>query len=151
MSNFVRMCKKCNDNAKNNKNSSLRGLGYSTYLDENNYTCEVCGEKVIDLSMSSDDYNIIVDISSDPVFINAMIELHDKDIIEYELKMSQFKTQISQQTQQQESNQPHCPHCQNTNIKPISTLNRGASIAMWGIFSKKINKSFECKDCGYTW
>ena len=46
---------------------------------------------------------------------------------------------------------PRCPHCHSTNIKSISGLNRGASIAMWGIFSKKINKSFECKNCGYTW
>lgn len=63
--------------------------------------CEVCGEKVIDLSMSSDDYNIIVDISSDPVFVNAMIELHDKDIIEYNLKMSQFRNQVKQQENNQ--------------------------------------------------
>lgn len=50
-----------------------------------------------------------------------------------------------------EQNKPKCPTCRSTNIKSISGLNRGASIAMFGIFSKKINKSFECKNCGYTW
>lgn len=149
MSKYLRFCPNCNSKDPEYKHK-IRGR-YSTYLDENNYTCEVCGEKVIDLSMPSDDYNIIVDISSDPVFINAMIELHDKDIIEYNLKMSQFRTQVQQQQRAEESNKPHCPHCQSTNIKPISGLNRAGSIAMWGIFSKKINKSFECLDCKYTW
>ncbi|MCM1468326.1 MAG: hypothetical protein NC086_09270, partial [Alistipes sp.] len=50
-----------------------------------------------------------------------------------------------------EQNKPKCPTCGSTNIKSLSGLNRGASIAMFGIFSKKINKSFECKNCGYTW
>lgn len=47
-------------------------------------------------------------------------------------------------------NKPKCPTCGSKNIKSISTLNRGVSIAVLGIFSKKINKSFECKNCGYT-
>lgn len=50
-----------------------------------------------------------------------------------------------------EQNKPKCPTCGSANIKPLSGLNRGASIAVFGIFSKKINKSFECKNCGYTW
>lgn len=49
------------------------------------------------------------------------------------------------------SNIPHCPTCNSTNIEKIGGIERGASVAMWGIFSKKINKSFKCKSCGYTW
>lgn len=48
-------------------------------------------------------------------------------------------------------NKPKCPTCGSTNIKSISALNRGVSVAVLGIFSKKINKSFECRNCGYTW
>ena len=48
-------------------------------------------------------------------------------------------------------NKPKCPTCGSTDIKSISGLNRGVSVAVLGIFSKKINKSFECKHCGYTW
>ena len=82
-----------------------------------------------------------------------MIYLKEKDIIEYNLKMSQVKSQLEQQKSNkvQNDNTPRCPHCRSTNIRPISGLNRGASIAMWGIFSKKINKSFECLNCKYTW
>lgn len=44
-----------------------------------------------------------------------------------------------------------CPICNSTDIKKISGLSKASSVAMWGIFSKKINKSFECLDCKYTW
>lgn len=100
-----------------------------------------------------EEFDILCDISSDDDFLNAMIDLKEKDPIEFQLKMSQFKTQVQQQEsiKTQNDNTPRCPHCKSTNIKSISGLNRGASIAMWGIFSKKINKSFECKQCGYTW
>ena len=50
-----------------------------------------------------------------------------------------------------EQNKPKCPTCGSKDIKPISGINRGVSVAVFGIFSKKINKSFECKHCGYTW
>lgn len=50
-------------------------------------------------------------------------------------------------------NQPKCPTCGSTNISRISGLERGASIFAWGLFSKKINKTFKCNNpnCGYTW
>ena len=45
---------------------------------------------------------------------------------------------------------PKCPICGSPDVEKIGALERGASIAMLGIFSKKINKSFKCKNCGYT-
>lgn len=47
--------------------------------------------------------------------------------------------------------QPKCPTCQSTNIQKIGATERVVSVATLGIFSKKINKSFKCKNCGYTW
>lgn len=44
-----------------------------------------------------------------------------------------------------------CPTCFSTNVQKIGTGERVASVAMLGVFSKKINKSFKCKSCGYTW
>lgn len=52
--------------------------------------------------------------------------------------------------QNKEQHIPKCPICSSPNIEKIGALERGASIAMLGIFSKKINKSFKCKNCGYT-
>lgn len=153
MSKYVRLCRECK--SKSNDNSSLRGCGYSTYLQEDEYTCEVCGGTVVDLEMSSMDFGILTEISDEPSFIDAMLQLHDSDIIEYNLKLSQFRTQVEQHRrevkQAKQQSVPHCPNCNSTNIRPISGFNRGASIAMLGIFSKKINKSFECLNCKYTW
>ena len=50
-----------------------------------------------------------------------------------------------------EKNRPRCPHCNSTNIQSIGTGERIGSIMMFGMFSKKMNKSFKCLDCKYTW
>lgn len=42
-----------------------------------------------------------------------------------------------------------CPTCQATNIKKISGLSKAGSVAMWGIFSQKVKKTFHCNNCGY--
>ena len=47
--------------------------------------------------------------------------------------------------------QPKGPTCQSTNIRKMGGIERGISIYAFGIFSKKINKTFKCQNCGYTW
>ena len=46
---------------------------------------------------------------------------------------------------------PKCPTCGSTNTRKMGSIERGASILTFGIFSKKINKTFKCNNCGYTW
>lgn len=84
---------------------------------------------------------------------------------EFDINLYNNKDSILQQKQQQQkesinrgkaileeqSCQPECPTCHSKNIQRISGLERGTSIAILGLFSKKINKSFKCKNCGYTW
>lgn len=147
MSNFVRLCKACK--SKSNENSSLRGCGYSTYLEENNFTCEICGNKVIDLKMHSVDYKILTEISDEPKFIESMIELHDTDIIEYESKMSQFRNQVSQK--EQHSNIPKCPTCNSTKLSKVSAISKAGSVFMFGLLSQKVKKTWHCDNCGYEW
>ena len=126
---------------------------------ENTDKCPFCQNVVLCLNISEDDvYALFVSSNGNRQLLEAMIDLHDKDIIEYELKMSQFRNQIEQQKSIQntqstikQDNTPKCPHCNSTNIKPITTGERIGSITMLGIFSKKINKSFKCLDCKYTW
>jgi len=118
--------------------------------------CPFCNNKLIDTGLPVDDIHLIGKASGwNRQLLDAMIELHNKDILEYQLKLNQFRLQKEEADrifeQELEDARPHCPHCHSKNIKSISALNRGASIAVWGIFSKKINKSFECKSCGYTW
>ena len=84
--------------------------------------------------------------------MNMMDVLKQKDPIEFQLKMSQFKTQL----QQQESSNPtnttptkdviRCPKCNST---AITTGARGVN-NFWGLLgaSKTVNR---CGNCGYTW
>ena len=48
-------------------------------------------------------------------------------------------------------NEPKCPTCQSTDVQPISTFSRGASVLTFGLFSSKIGKTYECKNCKYKW
>ena len=57
----------------------------------------------------------------------------------------------AKQNAQKFSTGPKCPTCGSTNIRKISTGERMVSVGMLGLFSKKINKSFKCNVCGYTW
>ena len=44
-----------------------------------------------------------------------------------------------------------CPTGKSTNVSKIGAGERAASVGLFGIFSKKINKTFKCNSCGYTW
>lgn len=146
--NNLKICKKCKVNSIGVFN------GYWPYLEENYIVCKECGGFLESTDIDSDDFWIIWNISHNNDFIEAMIDLKNKDIIEYELKMSQFRNQLNQQktikNKQQQLNVPHCPYCNSTDIKKISGAERIASTTMFGIFSKKIGKSFKCNNCGGT-
>ena len=45
----------------------------------------------------------------------------------------------------------NCPCCNSANVRKIGMVERGISVGVLGLFSKKINKSFQCNTCGYTW
>lgn len=150
MMSYVKMCMQC---AKIHE-SDLHN-GYYPFIGDDACECPICHSKLIDTILTVDEYLTIEKVSSEHSFIQAMVKLKESNPIEYQLKLNQFKLQQEQhkaiEEKQRNESKPHCPHCQSTNIKFISGLNRGASIAIWGILSKKINKSFECKNCGYTW
>lgn len=57
----------------------------------------------------------------------------------------------SKQPKEKEASKPKCPTCGSTNIRKIGAGERLTSVATFGLFSKKLNKSFKCKNCGYTW
>ncbi len=46
---------------------------------------------------------------------------------------------------------PKCPTCGSTNVKKLGVAERGVTTWAVGMASKKINKSFKCNNCGYTW
>lgn len=61
------------------------------------------------------------------------------------------RQECADEERRQQQNVPRCPTCGSTHVHKISGLDRAASVMLFGIFSKKINKSFKCDNCGYTW
>ena len=126
-----------------------------------NLTNHKCGGKLIPLELDHDDYITLckvwstgneVDYTVHWDLYNAMVELKKNDVIEYNLKMSQFRTQVNQQKQQQESGKPHCPTCGSTNLKKISGLSKAGSVALWGVFAAgRTSKTWHCNKCGAEW
>lgn len=135
MNEIIKKCDKCGDIA----------VYTSTYNihKENN-----CNGNLIETSLSYDDFWVLCDISDDNDFLQAMIDLKEKDPIEYQLKMSQFKTQVQQQEnyKTQSSNVVKCPKCGSTNI---TAGQRGYSLLTGFIGSgSTVNR---CAKCGYKW
>ena len=117
------------------------------YVDSHNVDeCPICKRNQF---IDSDIYDL-KKISSDESFINAMIDLNQKDPIEFQLKMSQFKS-IQQQTKAVEDGAPKCPTCGSTDIVRISTTSKMINIAAFGLLGNKRKKTFHCNDCKYEW
>ncbi len=145
---YLTVCPKCR--AKRDGNGTLMINGYSTVATDGKCIVPGCGGEVDNTIMTTEEYNILTNIDSSVRFIESMIKLKEENIIDFNLKMSQFKAN-SQTEDQNTNNVLHCPTCGSTNIRKMGGVERGVSIAAFGIFSKKINKTFKCGNCGYTW
>lgn len=147
MSSHLKICptckeeKICDDYFKN---------GYiDCFLDEVN-ECRY-GHPIIMTKMPSTDFHILKKISDSTDFYDAMIKLHDDDIIEYELKMSQFRSQVEAQEaeaerKKAEDSKPRCPKCGSTSI---ATVNKGYSLLTGFLGSGKPMNV--CQSCGHKW
>ena len=113
--------------------------------------CKIINDESILDKLSIDDYFTITDISTDQSFLRAMIQLKEKDIIEYELKMSQFRNQSKQAEQIQSQpksteKQLTCPQCGSTDI---TSGTRGFTLTTGFLGSG--NHRNVCKKCGFKW
>lgn len=79
-----------------------------------------------------------------------MIDQKQKDPIEFQLKMNQFKaTQNQARTEQERISVPKCPTCGSPNLSKISTTKKVAKIAVFGILGMGDNgKTWKCNNCG---
>lgn len=144
MDSMVKKCEKCGK------------IGfYSPWV--NIHKEKECNGDLVKCNISYDDLNIISHIANDNDFFQAMIDLKEKDLIEYQLKMSQFRTQVQQQNQMKRArleascNTIKCPTCNSRNVKRISGAAKAAGATMFGLFSKTARSQFECENCGYKW
>ncbi len=112
-----------------------------------------CNGELKILNISWEELSTIENISPDRDFLQAMIDLKEKDPIEFQLKMSQFKTQLQQQKQirRSASETIKCPTCSSRDVRRISGTARVAGATVFGLFSKTARSQFECRNCGYKW
>lgn len=108
------------------------------------------------LSLTIDEWEILKQISTDSNFILAMDKLKQNDVIEFNLKLSQFRTQSPQQEsvqepQPQSTNIPKCPTCGSTDIKKISGTKRWVGTGLFGLASSDLGKTMKCNNCKYKW
>lgn len=127
---------------------------YNEKLDQ--LICPFCNNILIDTNLPVDDFHLIGETTHyNRQILDLMMELHEKDLIEYQLKLNQFKLQQEQsdviREQERESNKLHCPTCNSTKVKKISGTAKVAGAAMFGIFSKTARSQFKCEKCGYKW
>lgn len=115
-------------------------------------TC--CNSKIIDLKISTQEWFNLTPTQKETVIKNTLL-LSDET---YELIQEAWRNNKKNvqpmsrpiQTNYQQ-NKPKCPTCGSTNVKHISTLNRAVSIGVFGLFSSKIGKNYECLDCKAKW
>ena len=82
----------------------------------------------------------------------ALMKLSDYERLGMEENRSNFQKEVERQEKlQRGQNIPKCPTCGSTNVKHISTLNRAVSIGVFGLFSSKIGKNYECQNCKMKW
>ena len=147
MSNNLYYCKKC-------------GRTLWT-LNDNQKKCDCCNSVMFDIPneyidnfrwRDGDGKQALTEelIKTSPEFDQYLFDHRDeilaKQSAEFNAKMEHGRAVL-----EEASRVPKCPTCQSTNVSKIGTAERVGSVAMLGIFSKKINKSFKCKSCGYTW
>ncbi len=130
--------------------------------DFENNICPFCKYELKDTLLTYDEFVGIRRYSNNnKEFLFAMIELRKKDVIEFETKMQPVRQLMEQQEEKERkftqeyfealNNSPKCPTCGSSNVHKINGLERGTSVMMLGLFSKKINKSYKCNNCNYTW
>lgn len=135
---IVKRCDKCGEIGADDPESKIHKV--------NN-----CNGNLVDTILPYEDFWVLCDISDENSFLQAMIDLKEKDIIEYNLKMSQFRSQVAQQKQQREAeykaaHQVRCPRCGSTDV---TAGQRGYSM-FWGFIGSgsTVNR---CGKCGHKW
>lgn len=76
---------------------------------------------------------------------------------EYHKKIEERNRIVEEITKPMKNTDPNyvesatCPNCHKNSVYRISNVKRGASIGLFGLFSKNIGKTMECRSCGYKW
>lgn len=136
------------------------GHGYAGYGDDSDpiyLKCRFCNGKVIQIDKTGEE--VLYIMCKDENYLENFTKKYIGDTFSEEaynhrlqmIKKENEALRRSQTIKQPTQNVPKCPTCGSLNVKPISGVERTASVGFFGLFSKKINKSYKCGNCGYTW
>lgn len=143
-------CKKCGRIVQEEYNNSEQKCDYCNNSLEYIPQQFLIGKRGIAINDELKDQFINDYIKSSSEFDQYLFEHREEDM--FNKRMSdRAKLAHGASILEEQSRVPKCPTCGSTNIRKMGGVERGASIAAFGIFSKKINKTFKCGNCGYTW
>lgn len=139
MSKYLRFCQRCHDEHRID-------LGYTWTKAEDNYTCGVCGGKLIDLPLTVEEFNALI--------IQKYIkwELYDQEV-ERLIKLKEedpilLDTQVyNQKEKRKRESDVQCPYCGSNYTKKISVGRRLFSVGTFGLASGKVGKQWHCNNC----
>ncbi len=148
------MCEKC---VTQNINESCKGIfsyqGFYTIVKvPDNMQCTKCGNNLTETKLTVEEFKVLSTVSKNISFILAMIKLKETDIIEYESRMSQFRSQVQQQKVAEkaveEKSKPKltCPKCGSSEVTEGT---RGFTLTTGFLGSG--NFRYVCKRCGNKW
>ncbi len=141
---------------------NLKNAGYDLSVFENCDKSNINIIKIVNQILNSSDkklfyYYIYIndDISSKQV-VRKYCDCNDvelKSIIDLYLQEYRKDPEIIQANAiaKESQNKPKCPTCGSADVKPIGSGERTLSVITFGLLSNKINKSFKCLNCKYTW
>lgn len=115
--------------------------------------CPVCKQELQQFPIDGRDLlEITLFCNDDKDFVDAMIKLHEENIIDYQMKLREIakinEQEIEEEYKKQEqANLPKCPYCQSTNLKKITGSDRFISVGLFGLASKKVGKQWHCNNC----
>ena len=121
---------------------------YTYFMKPDCYECWYvdCRGQLVEVALTEDECEILLHVSTNMDFIDAMNKLKEDNIIEFELKMLQFRNQVEQKSSKTEDTQkstgPVCPKCGSTEFTPVRRKWR----LMTGIFTNKVD--LICNKCG---
>lgn len=114
------------------------------------YECKKCNKTLYYLS--NEEYSTVCKTCGQDLIFEMSRPYNPKNNIRQANSMnSRSRATTQRQTQSINEYVPKCPTCGSTNTRKMGSIERGASILTFGIFSKKINKTFKCNNCGMTW
>ena len=114
------------------------------------YKCKKCNKTLYYLS--NEEYSTVCKTCGQDLIFEMSRPYNPKNNIRQANSMnSRSRATTQKQTQSINEYIPKCPTCGSTDLRKINIAERGVSIFTFGLLSKKINKTFECENCGYTW